>query len=189
MPDSVDRYLAKVPQPHRRTLQALRRTLRSLLPTAVETISYGMPAFKVDGVAVAGFAAFKNHCSYFPHSGHVTGRLKKELASFETEQGTVRFPAARPLPKALLKKLIQVRLTLESEKVLKRTGVARNYYAHGVVQSKGRMKSGRMHGKWEWYRKDGSIMRSGEFAGGRQVGVWRTFDRKGKVVRETRFDS
>ena len=108
--DPIDAYLAKVPQPHRRTLTALRKTLRNLLPRADEGISYGMPCFEVDGKGVAGFAAFKGHCSYFPMSGSVLTVLKKDLARYKVSKGGFRFAADEPLPPALVKKLVKVRL-------------------------------------------------------------------------------
>lgn len=73
--DPVAAHLAKLPQPQRDTLTALRATLRGLLPDASESLSSNMPCFKVDGVAVAGFAGFEDHCSYFPHRGNVVGRI------------------------------------------------------------------------------------------------------------------
>jgi uncharacterized protein YdhG (YjbR/CyaY superfamily) len=114
-PDPVRAYLEKTPQPQRKTLTALRTTLRKLLPSAEEGISYGMPCFKVDGKAVAGFAAFKNHCTYFPMSGSVVGTLKKSLAAYKVSKGGVQFPANAVLPPGLVKKLVQARLKEVSE--------------------------------------------------------------------------
>lgn len=106
----IDRYLTGLAQPKRRTLEALRRTISSVIPDAVEGISYGMPVFKVDGKAVCGFAAFNEHLSYFPHSGSVLPQLTKELAGYSMTKGTLRFAIDKPLPASLVKKLIAVRL-------------------------------------------------------------------------------
>ena len=76
----IDDYLAGLEEPKRSTLAELRRTILSLLPEAEQGISYGMPAFKVDGRVIAGFAAFKNHLTYAPHSGSTLGKLGEELA-------------------------------------------------------------------------------------------------------------
>jgi uncharacterized protein YdhG (YjbR/CyaY superfamily) len=109
--DPITAHLAKLPQPQRDTLAALRTTLRELLPEATETISYNMPCFKVDGVAVAGFDGFKQHCSYFPHSGNVVGEVTGIPASCTvSSKGTLQFPVDRPLPKTLVRKLVRVRL-------------------------------------------------------------------------------
>jgi uncharacterized protein YdhG (YjbR/CyaY superfamily) len=103
-------YLATVPQPQRDTLTALQATLRHLLPDATECISYNMPCFKVDGVAVAGFDAFKAHCSYFPHSGNVVERVEGIPAwCTVASKGTLQFPIDRPLPKTLVRKLVRAR--------------------------------------------------------------------------------
>ena len=105
----VDRYLASLDQPKRGTLEALRRTILDILPEAEECISYGLPAFRVQGKVIAGFAAFKNHLSYLPHSGSVFSEFERELAQYKTSKGALQFPIDTPLPKALVKRLIAVR--------------------------------------------------------------------------------
>lgn len=110
-PQPIDEYLASVSDPvARKTLGALRLQLRKLLPGATETISYRMPAFKVDGDVVAGFAFFKNHCGYYPFSGGVVPALKSELAGYSTSKSGVTFRPDTPLPAKLVKQLVQARL-------------------------------------------------------------------------------
>jgi uncharacterized protein YdhG (YjbR/CyaY superfamily) len=106
----IDDYLAKLKEPKRATLVTLRNTIRSIIPDAEEGISYGMPAFRLHGKVIAGFAAFKDHLSYLPHSGSVFDELHEELAGFEKSKGALHFPIDKPLSKALVKKLITVRL-------------------------------------------------------------------------------
>jgi uncharacterized protein YdhG (YjbR/CyaY superfamily) len=106
----VDEYLAKLDEPKRTTLQQLRKTIRSFVPEAEEGISYGMPAYRLRGKVIAGFAAFKNHLSYLPHSGSVFAEIPDEVAGYVTSKGALQFPIERPLPKALVKKLIATRL-------------------------------------------------------------------------------
>lgn len=106
----VDGYLAKVEEPKRATLQKLRQTIREVLPDAEEVISYGMPGFRLNGAMIAGFAAFKTHLAYLPHSGSVLAELGDELAGYESTEGSLHFPIDKPLPKSLVKKLIAVRL-------------------------------------------------------------------------------
>ena len=113
----IDEYLAALDEPERTALQKLRRTIREIVPYAEECISYGMPAFRLEGKVIAGFAAFKNHLSYLPHSGSVLGELADDLADFQSTPGSLHFPIDRPLPKALVKKLIAIRL-----KEVRRTG-------------------------------------------------------------------
>ena len=106
----VDRYLEALDEPRRGTLEALRRTILSILPDSEQTISYGMPAFKRNGKVIAGFAAFKAHLAYLPHSGSVFAPLKDELKGYTYTSGSLHFPIDRPLPKTLVSKLIKVRL-------------------------------------------------------------------------------
>ena len=106
----VDAYLAGLGEPKRGTLQQLRRIILELLPDAEETISYGMPAYKVQRKTIAGFAAFNSHLSYLPHSGAVLDKLSDELASYERTKGSLHFPVDQPLPRELVRRLVQVRL-------------------------------------------------------------------------------
>ena len=106
----VDEYLAGAPEPQRSTLEALRRTLRELLPDASEAMSYSVPAFVVDGKPVAGYAWAKRHCSYFPHSGAVLVELSGLLEGYDWSKGTLRFPVDAPLPRKLVARLIEVKL-------------------------------------------------------------------------------
>jgi len=108
--DGVESYLAALDEPKQATLRALRGTILDIVPDAEECISYGMPAYKLRGKAIAGFAAFKNHLSYLPHSGSVLPELRDELAHFEATKGSLHFPVGTPLPRALVEKLIAVRI-------------------------------------------------------------------------------
>ena len=105
---NVDEYLAGVPKEARATLEKLRRTIRAAAPMAAEGISYQMPMYKHHGMVV-GFAAFKDHCSIFPGSA-VMDAYKDELKHYDTSKGTIRFPANKPLPAALVKKLVKARI-------------------------------------------------------------------------------
>jgi uncharacterized protein YdhG (YjbR/CyaY superfamily) len=106
----IDAYLADVDEPKRSTLQRLRQTILEVIPDAEEGISYGLPAFRVQGTVVAGFAAFKNHLSYLPHSGSVFPVLRDELSAYQTSSGALRFPIDSPLPKLLVERLVNVRI-------------------------------------------------------------------------------
>lgn len=108
--DEIDQYLAGVEEPKRSTLQRLRQTILEVVPEAEEGISYQVPAFRVDGKVIAGFAAFKNHLSYLPHSGSVFPVLRDEVASYKTSKGALQFPIDSSLPKSLVEQLIRVRL-------------------------------------------------------------------------------
>ncbi len=106
----VDVYLAAVEEPERATLEALRRSILAVVPEAEQCISYGMPAFRVDGKVVAGFAAFKNHLSYLPHSGTTLQTLAADLDGFTCTTGSLHFPVDEPLPDALVAKLVTTKM-------------------------------------------------------------------------------
>ena len=106
----VDAYLEGLDEPKRSTLGQLRRDILAVVPDAEQCISYAMPAFRVDGKVIAGFAAFAHHLSYLPHSGSVFPELTDELSSYRKSAGALRFPVDRPLPAPLVAKLVAVRL-------------------------------------------------------------------------------
>ena len=108
--EGVEAYLAKVPEPARTTLEKVRATIRSAVPKeATEGLSYGMPAFRYKGALVA-YAAFKNHCSFFPMQASLIDQMKDELKNYRTAKGTLQFPQDKPLPAALLKKMVKLRV-------------------------------------------------------------------------------
>jgi uncharacterized protein YdhG (YjbR/CyaY superfamily) len=114
-PKTVDEYFAGVPEPARSTLNKIRAAIRSAVPPeATETISYRIPAFKHNGVLV-WYAAFSNHCSLFP-TASVVEAFKNELKGFSTSKGTIHFPTDKPLPIALVKKLVKARVAQNESK-------------------------------------------------------------------------
>ena len=116
VPKTIDEYLSGVPEPARSTLERVRAVIRSAVPKdATEVISYRIPTVKYKGPLVA-FAAFKNHCSLFPMSMAVIAACKGDLAKYDVSKGTIRFPLDKPLPAALLKKIVKARI---AEKKLK----------------------------------------------------------------------
>jgi uncharacterized protein YdhG (YjbR/CyaY superfamily) len=108
--EEIDHYLDGLEEPKRTTLAQLRQAILAIVPEAEQGISYGVPAFKVRGKTIAGFAAFKNHLSYLPHSGSVFAELEDELQGYSTSSGALRFGIDEPLPMPLVEKLIAVRL-------------------------------------------------------------------------------
>jgi uncharacterized protein YdhG (YjbR/CyaY superfamily) len=121
----VEAYLDRTPQPARGTLEKMRRMIRAAAPKeATEGISYGMPAFKY-GKPLVGYAAFKDHCSLFPMSGAVIAAMKDELKDYVTAKGTIRFALEKPMPMALVKKIVKARLAeIESKPKARRAAAA-----------------------------------------------------------------
>ncbi len=107
----VTRYLDSIDEPKRATLKKLHDTIMELVPDAEQGLSYQLPAFRVRGRVIAGFAAFKNHLSYLPHSGSVFTELETELAAYTKTTGALHFPIDEPLPREIVKKLIAVRMS------------------------------------------------------------------------------
>ena len=118
-PKDVETYLRRVPTEARASLEKLRQTIKSVVPEAVEVISYGIPTFKLDGRMLVSYAAFAEHCSFFPGAGPVDEHAD-ELRSFQTSKGTVRFTLTRPLSASLVKKLVKTRIRLNEELIKKR---------------------------------------------------------------------
>jgi uncharacterized protein YdhG (YjbR/CyaY superfamily) len=108
-PKTINDYLARVPEPARTTLQKIRAAIRSALPpSATETISYKIPAFR-HGEIIIWFAAFADHCSLFP-TARIIEMFKDDLKPYTISKGTIQFPTDKPLPTSLIKKMVKARL-------------------------------------------------------------------------------
>lgn len=114
-----DEYLARVPDEFRAALEKLRQTIGSIVPEAVEVISYQIPTFKLKGRMLVSYAAFSDHCSFFPGAGPLHEH-QTELKSFQTSKGTIRFTPNKPLSASLVKKLVKSRIRLNEELSKKR---------------------------------------------------------------------
>ena len=106
----IDAYIAACDEPKRSTLEAVRRSILEVVPDAEQCISYKVPAFRVRGKVVAGFAAFKHHLSYLPFSGSTLGAVGAEVAGYGGTKSALHFPVDQPLPPATVKKLVEARL-------------------------------------------------------------------------------
>ena len=109
-PRTIDEYLAGQDAESRAALQKVRRAILAVAPKAEECISYGMPAFRLNGKLIAGFRAAANHCSFHPMSGTTVATLRAELSKYDTSPGTIRFSARDPLSATLVRKLVKARL-------------------------------------------------------------------------------
>ncbi len=115
---AVEAYLAKVPESARTTLEKIRAAIRAAAPKdAEECISYGMPAFRYKG-ALVGYAAFKQHCSFFPMSTSLLDDFADDVKNYRTAKGTLQFPPDKPLPAALVKKMVKARVVQNQAKAL-----------------------------------------------------------------------
>jgi len=107
-PKTHDDYLAAVTEDKRAALQKLRKAIKRVAPKAEECISYQLPAFRLNGRFLVAYGAATNHCAFYP--GSTIKALKNELKDYDTSKGTIRFPASTPLPAALVRKLVRLRI-------------------------------------------------------------------------------
>lgn len=108
--EDIDRYLEAIEEPKRGTLEEVRRRILEVVPESEQCLSYAVPAFKVQGKTVAGFAAFKDHLSYLPHSGSVLTELAEETREYAQTSGSLHFAIDEPLSRPLIKKLVTTRM-------------------------------------------------------------------------------
>jgi uncharacterized protein YdhG (YjbR/CyaY superfamily) len=109
-PKTIDEYLAGVNADHRDALQKLRKVIHAVAPKAEECISYGIPAFRLNGRSLVFFGAWANHCAFYPGSSATLKKFRNELRDFQTSKGTLRFSPDKPVPVALVKKLLKARI-------------------------------------------------------------------------------
>ena len=110
LPSVVAKHYQRAPSPQRDTMLEMRKRILEIVPRAEEVVSYGMPAFKVDGKIVAGLLSNKKHVGYYPFSGSILHLFPDELAKFSTTKSALHVPVDKPLTKTLLSKLIKARL-------------------------------------------------------------------------------
>jgi uncharacterized protein YdhG (YjbR/CyaY superfamily) len=109
-PTTVDEYMATLPADRRGPMELLRQTIKAAAPDATEVITYKMPGFKSHGQFLVSYDAYKNHYSLFPASDPVVEGLGEELTPYLAGKGTIRFPASRPIPADLVRKIVEIRV-------------------------------------------------------------------------------
>jgi uncharacterized protein YdhG (YjbR/CyaY superfamily) len=113
---NIDEYIYSQTDEVKLILEKIRQIIQSVAPDALEIISYGMPAFKAHGRMLVYFAGFKNHCSLFPANAGLIEEMKDELKNYKTSKGTIQFELNKPLPIALIKKIVKIRAKENLEK-------------------------------------------------------------------------
>jgi uncharacterized protein YdhG (YjbR/CyaY superfamily) len=109
-PATIDDYIKGVPQDRRMALEDLRTKIRAVVPDAEECISYRIPAFRLDGVVIAGFSATTKGCSYFPFSGSTLKTLARDISRYDRTKASLHFSPDKPLPTTLVRKLLRTRI-------------------------------------------------------------------------------
>jgi len=185
--DNFDSLLKKFPVEQQAAVLKTIEAAESIFPKSVRAIAWGMPTLKIGEENLCHVMAFKNHNSLFPSSGAIASKFKSELKNYTVSKGTIQFSLEKPFPKPLLRKILSERLAQINDSYPKKNGLFVEFYKNGGVKAKGKYKGSKMHGKWEFFRMDGSLMRSGSFTNGEQSGTWTTYDSKGKKVKESKF--
>jgi len=109
MPNAVDEFISNYPQDVQTILQKIRALIQKSAPGAEETIGYGIPTFKLNGKNLVHFSAFKEHIGFYPTPTGIE-KFKKELSAYEGAKGSVKFPLNKPIPYALITKIVQYRV-------------------------------------------------------------------------------
>ena len=135
-PQTIDDYLATLTSDKRSALQRLRRHILAAAPRAEECISYQMPGFRLDGRMLVWFGAGANHCAFYP--GGIVAEYKDELEDYETSKGTIRFQPDKPLPAALVRKLVKARIAKNAELSQRASGAARRGQTKSALQNRRR---------------------------------------------------
>ena len=183
----IDQSLTRFTGSQHAALAATVETLRTLLPMSTEAITWGMPTLKIDGVGVFAIEGFTKHNSLFPMSGSLPAALAADLKGYHVSKGTIQFPLDKPMPPALLRKIVKAKIAELNSSYPKKNGEVKEFYDNGVLKASGKQLRGQLTGAWRWYRRDGSLMRTGNFTAGRQSGEWVTYAADGRVVKRTDF--
>jgi len=187
-PKTIEEYLAALGDEQRAALEKLRKLIRAAVPKAQECISYGLPAFRLDQQPLVALGATTKHCAFYLMSGSVVERHQDELKGYDTSKGTIRFQPDKPLPTALVRKLVRARIAENRQSSPKQSTEDHvHYHRDGTVWAKGMTVQGVPTGYWEWFRKDGTRLRSGHFDNGKQVGEWITYDKQGQEYKVTQI--
>lgn len=156
------------------------------LPGAEQCIAWGMPSLRVDGDLVLSLSGFAEHNSVFPGPA-VIERLGGALSGLTVTKGTIHFDRDSAMKPSIVKAILRARIEEINASYPRANGQVKEFYPNGFLKARGKRKAGRLHGGWEWFRRDGTIKRSGNFRDDVQVGVWVTYDASGAPYKQTRL--
>lgn len=182
---AVAAHLARYTGKQARALDAIRQRLSTALTGTLLTMSYGMPTFKADGVAVIGFDGFAHHNSIFPYSSTAADLVVLEGPALRTGKGTIQLPADEICSARLLRALCDARIQEINASFPRPDGTVKEFFSNGQVKIRGRMRDGLREGEWVWFRRDGTVTRRGQYRAGQHAGRWQSFDRSGQVTTES----
>ncbi len=166
---AIDTALAKFPAPQRAALLAMRDSLVALLPSATQEISWSMPTIKIESIAVASFFGFTEHNSLFPYDGEIVAFAKSK--GYEVTKGGIHFDLDKPMPTAMLKQMVRMRIESINASFPKKSGESKEFFPNGRLKTSGKVKNGELHGTWQWFRKDGTMLRTETYKNGSRVSL------------------
>ena len=129
----VTAHLKRFAPDQRKILSELREHIASKLPVAEQGIKYGIPTFLIEGVPVIGFDGYKNHNSIFPYSGSFNSRLEIDLEKYEQTKGSIHFELGKPIPKALINKILEEKIRQINDSYPKKSGEFLEFYSNGIL--------------------------------------------------------
>jgi len=166
---AIDTAVAKFPPEQRAALLAVRDSLVTLLPSATQEISWGMPTMKIEGIGMMSFSGFSKHNSMFPYSGEIVAYA--ESKGFEVTKGGIHFDRDKPIPMSILKQMVRMSIDAINASFPRKSGEMKEFYANGRLKTSGKFKNGEMHGTWQWFRKDGALQRTETYKNGLRVSL------------------
>lgn len=167
-------------------LQQVRDVLLTLLPDAVEDLSWGMPTVRIDGEIVTSYLGFTEHNSFFPGPAVVTAMAAK-YPELHTTKGTIHFDKLKAPPKALVMAMVRERIRGLNSEFPKKSGEFKQFYGNGRLKAKGKYRGDQMHGTWTFWRTDGTLLRTGTLTNGAQTGTWVTYNASGEPHKTTQM--
>jgi len=172
----VEEYFSRFSDPQRTALTGTFNDFLSLLPGGEVVITYGLPTIRVGGSHLISVGGFATHNSIFPGPDAIA-RVGSALSGYALGKGTVQFGRDSALPRSVVKKFVVATIASLNARYPKKDGAFLEVYDNGYPKQQGKYRNGDMHGKWSWWRRDGSLMRTGSFREGEKTGEWVTYGR------------
>jgi uncharacterized protein YdhG (YjbR/CyaY superfamily) len=183
MPDA-ETVFSTFPEPQASALRKTYATLRALLPTSTEDLSWGMPTLRCEGLIVVSVLGFKDHNSLFPGPEAIE-LMADALEGYVVTKGTIHCERDKPPTKKFLTALVRARITAINQTFPKKSGQFIELYPNGVLKTAGKYRGSDMQGAWAFYRQNGTLKRTGNFIDGQPTGKWVTYDSSGAPYKTT----
>jgi uncharacterized protein YdhG (YjbR/CyaY superfamily) len=179
--EDVERYFASFDASQRRALEETFSRFRDAVPGGDVVITYGLPTIRVGGKHLISLGGFAKHNSVFPGPEAIS-RMGSTLVGYTLSKGTVQFDKDVALSPAMVRSFVSATIASLNSRYPKKDGTFIEHFDNGFPKQSGKYREGQMHGKWSWWRRDGSLMRTGSFREGEKTGEWVTYDRNSRPI-------